>query len=34
MRWLVADARAGDSLFLHYSGHGGQTPDRGTPVRC
>lgn len=29
MRWLVADARAGDSLFLHYSGHGGQTPDLG-----
>jgi hypothetical protein len=29
MRWLVADARAGDSLFLHYSGHGGQTPDKG-----
>jgi hypothetical protein len=28
MRWLVADARAGDSLFLHYSGHGGQTPDK------
>jgi hypothetical protein len=29
MKWLVEDARAGDSLFLHYSGHGGQTPDRG-----
>jgi hypothetical protein len=28
MRWLVADARPGDSLFLHFSGHGGQTPDR------
>jgi hypothetical protein len=28
MKWLVEDARAGDSLFLHYSGHGGQTPDK------
>jgi len=27
MRWLVADARAGDSLFFHYSGHGAQTQD-------
>ena len=25
--WLVADARPGDSLFLHYSGHGGQKRD-------
>lgn len=27
MRWLVADARPGDSLFFHYSGHGAQTQD-------
>ena len=27
MRWLVADARPGDALFLHYSGHGSQTRD-------
>ncbi|RMD41999.1 hypothetical protein DV735_g3141, partial [Chaetothyriales sp. CBS 134920] len=27
MHWLVKDARANDSLFFHYSGHGGQTPD-------
>ncbi|KAL2275389.1 hypothetical protein FJTKL_02100 [Diaporthe vaccinii] len=27
MHWLVKDARPGDSLFLHYSGHGGQTKD-------
>ncbi|KAH8801276.1 peptidase C14 [Flagelloscypha sp. PMI_526] len=26
-KWLVRDARANDSLFLHFSGHGGQTPD-------
>eukprot|EP00796_Vickermania_ingenoplastis_P009385 gene9385-6604_t len=25
MGWLVADARPGDVLFVHYSGHGGQT---------
>src|SRR6185437_3196021 len=25
--WLVKDARPNDSLFFHYSGHGGQTPD-------
>lgn len=24
MHWLVADARPGDALFFHYSGHGGQ----------
>ena len=24
LRWLVRDARPGDSCFLHYSGHGGQ----------
>lgn len=27
MRWLVADANPGDSLFLHFSGHGGQVRD-------
>ncbi|OQR87666.1 metacaspase Pca1 [Achlya hypogyna] len=28
MRWLVQDAKAGDSLFLHYSGHGSQQDDK------
>jgi len=27
MKWLVQGAVTGDSLFLHYSGHGGQTQD-------
>jgi hypothetical protein len=27
MRWLVAGAQPNDSLFLHFSGHGGQTDD-------
>ncbi|GME71483.1 unnamed protein product [Ambrosiozyma monospora] len=27
MQWLVKDARPGDSLFFHYSGHGGQEKD-------
>lgn len=27
MKWLVYDARPGDSFFFHYSGHGGQTKD-------
>lgn len=27
MRWLVKDAKPNDSLFMHYSGHGGQTED-------
>lgn len=27
MHWLVKDARPNDSLFFHYSGHGGQTRD-------
>ncbi|KAH9999169.1 caspase domain-containing protein [Russula compacta] len=27
MQWLVMDARPNDSLFFHYSGHGGQTKD-------
>lgn len=25
MQWLVKDAQPNDSLFFHYSGHGGQT---------
>lgn len=28
MQWLVKDAKPNDSLFFHYSGHGGQTKDR------
>ncbi|KAH8830794.1 peptidase C14, caspase domain-containing protein [Flagelloscypha sp. PMI_526] len=28
MQWLVKDARPNDSLFFHYSGHGGQTKDK------
>ncbi|OQS07095.1 hypothetical protein THRCLA_00892 [Thraustotheca clavata] len=28
MKWLVKDAKAGDSLFLHYSGHGSQEQDQ------
>ncbi|ROW06811.1 hypothetical protein VMCG_04021 [Cytospora schulzeri] len=27
MNWLVSGAQPNDSLFLHYSGHGGQTKD-------
>jgi len=27
MQWLVSDAQPNDSLFFHYSGHGGQTED-------
>jgi metacaspase-1 len=27
MTWLVQDAQPHDSLFFHYSGHGGQTLD-------
>ncbi|KAF9512582.1 hypothetical protein BS47DRAFT_1372759 [Hydnum rufescens UP504] len=27
MQWLVRDARPHDSLFFHYSGHGGQAKD-------
>jgi metacaspase-1 len=27
MKWLVKDAQPHDSLFFHYSGHGGQTVD-------
>ncbi|KAH8112778.1 caspase domain-containing protein [Phellopilus nigrolimitatus] len=28
MEMLIAGAKPGDSLFLHYSGHGGQTKDK------
>ncbi|KAJ3084046.1 Ca(2+)-dependent cysteine protease [Quaeritorhiza haematococci] len=28
MQWLVSGAQYGDSLFFHYSGHGGQLPDQ------
>ncbi|EIN05383.1 hypothetical protein PUNSTDRAFT_74822 [Punctularia strigosozonata HHB-11173 SS5] len=28
MKWLVSGARPNDSLFFHYSGHGGQVKDR------
>ncbi|KAJ3306788.1 Ca(2+)-dependent cysteine protease, partial [Gonapodya sp. JEL0774] len=28
MKWLVKDAQRGDSLFFHYSGHGGSTQDQ------
>lgn len=27
MQWLVKDAQTNDTLFFHYSGHGGRTPD-------
>lgn len=27
MKWLVKDAQPHDSLFFHYSGHGGQSVD-------
>lgn len=27
MKWLIKDAKAGDSLFFHYSGHGGTAED-------
>ncbi|KAL4875623.1 peptidase C14, caspase domain-containing protein [Aspergillus karnatakaensis] len=27
MQWLVAGAQPNDSLFIHFSGHGGRTPD-------
>ncbi|KAL2824997.1 caspase domain-containing protein [Aspergillus cavernicola] len=27
MQWLVYDAQPNDSLFIHFSGHGGRTPD-------
>ena len=26
-QWLVKDAQPNDSLFIHFSGHGGRTPD-------
>eukprot|EP00760_Papus_ankaliazontas_P019091 PhM_4_TR17878/c0_g2_i1/m.11050 len=28
MQWLVAGAQPGDTLFMHYSGHGTQVPDQ------
>jgi len=28
LKWLVNGAQRGDSLFLHYSGHGGQQEDK------
>ncbi|KAL6076586.1 Metacaspase-1 [Balamuthia mandrillaris] len=28
MQWLISGASAGDSLFLHFSGHGGQVKDK------
>jgi len=28
MKWLAKDAKPGDSLFFHYSGHGGTTRDK------
>jgi hypothetical protein len=31
MHWLVDDARPNDSLFFHYSGHGGQMVDFNSP---
>lgn len=27
LKWLVQDAKPNDQLFLHFSGHGGQTED-------
>jgi hypothetical protein len=27
IRWLISGAKAGDSLFFHYSGHGAEIPD-------
>jgi len=29
MKWLVQGAKSGDSLFFHYSGHGGTARDSG-----
>ena len=28
MSWLMKDAQKGDVLFFHFSGHGGQVPDK------
>lgn len=28
MAWLVSGAQPNDSLFFHYSGHGGQAADK------
>jgi hypothetical protein len=30
IEWLIKDASAGDSLFLHYSGHGGSVYDHNS----
>jgi hypothetical protein len=30
LHWLVQGAGNGDELFLHYSGHGGQKPDKAS----
>jgi metacaspase-1 len=27
-RWVVAQSQPGDSIFLHYSGHGTKVPDQ------
>lgn len=32
--WLVADAKPGDSLFFHYSGHGGSMKDPTCECHC
>lgn len=31
VRWLVKDARAGDRLVFHFSGHGAQLPESNEP---
>jgi hypothetical protein len=28
IEWLLNDTKEGDSLFIHYSGHGGSVPDK------
>ena len=28
LQWMMTDVRRGDVLFFHFSGHGGQKPDR------
>ncbi|KAL3806078.1 hypothetical protein ACHAXA_008526 [Cyclostephanos tholiformis] len=29
LKWFMKDVRRGDVLFFHFSGHGGQVPDKG-----
>lgn len=29
IEWLIEGSKSGDSLFLHYSGHGATQPDQG-----